>query len=83
MDAAHFERLEWGARRIEQSLAVGGRFVATHYAPPIVAAITGDSVHDVLASILRSRTSIARRATSVLADRGFGVRAHHKVHLYH
>ncbi len=44
--------LEWGARRIEQSLAVGGRFVATHYALPIVAATTGDSVHDVLAGIL-------------------------------
>lgn len=44
--------LGWGARRIEESLALGGRFVATHYALPMSAATTGDTVHDVLAGIL-------------------------------
>lgn len=44
--------LEWGARRIEQSLAAGGRFVAAHYALPIIAASTGGTVHDALAGIL-------------------------------
>lgn len=44
--------LRWAADRIEESLAVGGRFVAIHYALPIVAVSNGDAVHDVLAGVL-------------------------------
>lgn len=31
---------------------MGGRFVATHYALPMSAGTTGDTVHDVLAGIV-------------------------------
>lgn len=40
------------ATRIADSLAVGGRFVALHFALPMVAVNTGDTVHDVLSSTL-------------------------------
>lgn len=44
--------LRSAARRIADSLAVGGRFVAIHFALPIVAVSNGDTVHDVLTSTL-------------------------------
>ena len=46
------DELQSAARRIADSLAVGGRFVAIHFALPVAAVSNGDTVHKVLPGAL-------------------------------